>query len=114
MPILFMLHLYAALAEKERSLISQRTREALKAAKARGVRLGNPKLADVRDRAVASVKADGDRFARNVLPIIREIQSSGGPPSHRAIARSLNARGVASAQRWGVDGSASRLDLAPC
>jgi DNA invertase Pin-like site-specific DNA recombinase len=32
----FMLHLYAALAEKERSLISQRTRDALKAAKGQG------------------------------------------------------------------------------
>src|SRR4051812_3347671 len=45
----FMLHLYAALAEKERSLISQRTRDALKAAKVRGVVLGNPNLADVRN-----------------------------------------------------------------
>ena len=93
----FMLHLYAALAEKERSLISQRTRDALKAAKARGVVLGNPNLDDVRGRAVASVKAEADRFAANVAPIIREIQLAGSA-SHRAIARALNARGVATAR----------------
>ena len=39
----FVLHLFAALAEKERALISTRTRQALSAAKARGVALGNPK-----------------------------------------------------------------------
>jgi DNA invertase Pin-like site-specific DNA recombinase len=95
----FMLHLYAALAEKESSLIAQRTREALKAAKARGVVLGNPNLADVRERAVANIKAVR-RFALNLAPVIREIQSS-GVPSHRGIARALNARGVATA-RGGV------------
>lgn len=97
----FMLHLYAALAEKERQLISQRTRDALKAAKARGVILGNPHLADVRRRAVAGTKANADRFAKNVAPIIREIQGS-GIASRRAIARALNARGVATARggRW--------------
>jgi DNA invertase Pin-like site-specific DNA recombinase len=93
----FMLHLYAALAEKERQLISQRTRDALKAAKARGVVLGNPHLADVRRRAVASTKATADRFAKNIAPIIREIQGS-GIASLRAIARALNARGVATAR----------------
>jgi hypothetical protein len=54
-------------------------------------------LPDVRDRAVASVKADADRFAKNVAPIIREIQSR-GVASHRGIARALNARGVATAR----------------
>jgi DNA invertase Pin-like site-specific DNA recombinase len=93
----FMLHLYAALAEKERTVISQRTREALKAAKERGVVLGNPSLADVRQRATASVKANADRFAKNVLPVIRDIQSS-GVTSHRAIARTLNARAVGTAR----------------
>src|ERR1700716_1679496 len=38
----FMLHLYAALAEKERRLISERTRSALAAKKANGAALGNP------------------------------------------------------------------------
>src|SRR5262249_51022852 len=93
----FMLHLYAALAEKERSLIAQRTREALKAAKLRGVVLGNPKLDEVRELAVASLKADADRFARNVAPIIREIQAS-GVDSNRGIARALTARGIGTAR----------------
>jgi DNA invertase Pin-like site-specific DNA recombinase len=39
----FMLHLYAALAEKERRLISERTKAALAAKKASGARLGNPR-----------------------------------------------------------------------
>src|SRR6202042_2304132 len=45
----FVLHLFAALAEKERSLISTRTRQALAAAQARGVTLGSPKLAQARE-----------------------------------------------------------------
>jgi len=91
------IHILAAVAQHEREMIAQRTKDALQAAKARGVVLGNPKLDAVRDRAVASVRADADRFAKNVAPIIREIQSS-GVASHRAIARSLNARGVATAR----------------
>src|SRR6516165_7656056 len=90
-------HILAAVAQHEREMIAQRTKDALQAAKARGVVLGNPKLDAVRDRAVASVRADADRFAKNVAPIIHEIQSSGAA-SHRAIARSLNARGVATAR----------------
>jgi hypothetical protein len=74
----------------------KRTREAL-AAKDRGVVLGNPGLANVRKRAAAGVKANADRSAKNVLPVIRDIQSS-GVTSHRGIARTLNARGVATAR----------------
>ena len=44
----FMLHLYAAFAEKERNLISQRTKAALAAKKARGEPLGVFKLAEAR------------------------------------------------------------------
>jgi hypothetical protein len=55
------LHLFAALAEKERSLISTRTRQALAAAKARGVILGSPELSKARESAVASIKAGADQ-----------------------------------------------------
>jgi DNA invertase Pin-like site-specific DNA recombinase len=97
------IHILAAVAQHEREMIAQRTKDALQAAKARGVVLGNPKLADVRDRAVASLKVEADRFARNIAPIIREIQSS-GVASHRGIARSLDARGIATARggTWAV------------
>ena len=59
----FILHLFAALAEKERAMISARTKAALAAAKARGIALGGPKLAEARERAVASNKALADQYA---------------------------------------------------
>src|SRR4029078_9446508 len=47
----FILHLFAALAAKERAMIPPRTKAALAAAKARGVKLGGPKLAEAREAA---------------------------------------------------------------
>ncbi len=98
----FLLHIYAALAEKERSLISQRTKEALAARKAKGKRLGNRKnlrQAQAKGRNRASMKAA--QYAANVLPIIHEIQMS-GISSYFGIAEALNARGVRTARggRW--------------
>jgi DNA invertase Pin-like site-specific DNA recombinase len=97
----FVLHLYAALAEKERALISARTKSALSAAKAKGVKLGNPNIEAARGEAVAAIKAEANRAAGNVLPIIAEIQRSGAS-TLRAIADALNARGVATPRggRW--------------
>ncbi|MFY9956701.1 recombinase family protein [Bradyrhizobium sp.] len=93
----FILHLFAALAEKERSLISTRTRQALAAAKARGVTLGSPKLSKARESAVASIKANADQYAANILPIIREAQKAGAT-TLRAVADALNARGISTAR----------------
>jgi len=93
----FVLHLFAALAEKERALISTRTRQALEAAKARGVTLGNPKLHAARRSAVEAVTVEAERFAANVLPIIREAQKAGAT-TLREIAAALNARGIATAR----------------
>jgi DNA invertase Pin-like site-specific DNA recombinase len=109
----FVLHLYAALAEKERALISGRTKSALAAAKARGVKLGNPSIGAAREKAIATIKREADQAAANVLPIISEIQRSGSR-TLRAIAEALNARGVAT-PRGGVWHAASvRNVLARC
>jgi len=55
----FMLHLFAALAEKERALISQRTTAALRALKARGIKLGPHKA-----NTAAAHEATRQRWAR--------------------------------------------------
>ena len=73
----FVLHLLAAMAERERGMISARTTAALKAAKARGVKLGGPNLEQAREVAVAALQADAQRHTANVLPIIRAIQRAG-------------------------------------
>jgi DNA invertase Pin-like site-specific DNA recombinase len=97
----FVLHLFAALAEKERALISTRTCQALAAAKARGVTLGSPKLHAARKRAMTSIKAGAEKHAANILPIIKEAQKAGAT-TLRQIAEALNARGVATARggKW--------------
>jgi DNA invertase Pin-like site-specific DNA recombinase len=97
----FILHLFAALAEKERALIGVRTKAALAAAKARGVRLGNPRLDEARkaahEAAALANEAAAERHAAMVLPIIREIKRAGAR-TLREIADALNARGVQTAR----------------
>ena len=96
----FILHLFAALAEKERAMIATRTKAALAAAKARGVKLGGPKLAEARKAALERNVANANQHAAKVLPVIREIKRSGA--SLHQIADALNSRGIATPRggRW--------------
>jgi len=100
----FMLHLYAALAEKERRLIAERTRSALAARKAQGARLGNP--TNIREAGALgrqTLTEDADAFAVNVMPIIASLQAS-GVRDLRGLAAALDARGVRTARggQWHV------------
>jgi DNA invertase Pin-like site-specific DNA recombinase len=80
----FMLHLYAALAEKERRLISQRTRDALAAKKAQGVKLGGPNAKGIANRQEALERAE------QLRPVFAELAGM----SHRQMAVELNARKI--------------------
>ncbi|NYZ11189.1 recombinase family protein [Azospirillum sp. RWY-5-1] len=102
-----MVHMLAAFAEHERDQIGARTKAALAAAKARGVVLGNPRLGEARSAAVGALKADANRMAANVLPIVREIQAAGAT-SLRDIATALNARGVKAARGGAWNASSVR------
>jgi DNA invertase Pin-like site-specific DNA recombinase len=91
------IHILAAVAQHEREMISQRTKDALAAAKARGVKLGNPRLAEACAEANAARQEAADAFAANVRPIIHEIQKS-GITSLRGVAKALSARGIKTAR----------------
>jgi DNA invertase Pin-like site-specific DNA recombinase len=100
----------ALVAQQEREAISRRTKEALAAAKARGVTLGNPKGAEALRRAGqggrplrAVVAANADAFASGLAPTVRALQNA-GHTSLRALAAELNARGIRTRRdgRWHV------------
>jgi len=83
----FQLHIFAALAQEERRLISERTRNALAEAKKRGVQLGkNGRVLAERNRLAANERAEVLR------PIIQPMIDEGLSVSE--IARQLNSMGV--------------------
>lgn len=93
----FTIHILAAVAEHEREMISQRTKAALAAAKARGVKLGNPRISEAgggdttKARAAKAQKAN--EYSENMKPTIEDIQNELENPSLRQIAAELNERG---------------------
>jgi DNA invertase Pin-like site-specific DNA recombinase len=95
------IHILAAVAEHEREAISERTKAALAAAKARGMRLGNPNPAYALKRMRAAKKAQVERYTANILPIIREVQAARSHQFQRDC-RSARWRKVATARggRW--------------
>jgi DNA invertase Pin-like site-specific DNA recombinase len=88
----FMLHVYAALAEKERRLISERTKAGLAAAKARGKRLGGLNEAGIARQQEALARAEA---LRSILTELADM-------SARGIAEELNRRGIPTSAggRW--------------
>jgi len=87
------LHILAAVAEHEREMISQRTRAALSAAKARGTKLGNPRPETIKATLAASCYAQA--FRVKMRPLICALREEG--KTFRVIALDLNQRGIASA-----------------
>lgn len=103
----FTLHLWAALAEKERRLISDRTRAALQTKRNRGERLGNPNILEVAQAGSDRRRAMADEHAAKVVPIIDEVRRA-GITTLTAIAEALNARGVKTARGGHWHGSTVR------
>jgi len=95
------IHILAAVAEHEREAISERTKAALAAAKARGTRLGTPDPHGAVSRMLAARAARAEQFVSNVMPIVCDIQRA-GHRSANAVAKQLNARKVPTARggRW--------------
>jgi DNA invertase Pin-like site-specific DNA recombinase len=83
------LHIMAAVAEGEREMISERTKAALAAARARGVRLGTPHT----QRLAQERRAAADAQARKLRPVVAELWVD-GTTNIREMAAALNARGI--------------------
>ena len=117
----FTVHILAAVAQRERKLISERTKAALAAAKMRGVKLGNPNGAQPLRRAgkgttaaLEAVRRNATSRASEYAEIIADVREAGAA-SLPSIAKELNERSILTPRggRWHpstVRNLLSRLD----
>ncbi|MDB5377732.1 MAG: Resolvase domain [Rubritepida sp.] len=93
-----MMRIYAAMAQKERELISARTKAALAAAKARGTVLGGdrgyrPTMGPDAAAAAQARRLEAERVAHRLALEVEALRAE-GIASHSALAQALTARGV--------------------
>lgn len=110
----FVVHVLAAVAEHEAEAVSKRTKAALAAAKARGTHLGGRRVSaerwdEIGLEARVARTAEADKWAANLLPAIRSIQTAGAV-SLRQIAAGLNDRNITTPR--GGDWSAVQVQRA--
>jgi DNA invertase Pin-like site-specific DNA recombinase len=91
------LQIAAVFAEWEAKKVSERTKAALAAARARGQRLGRSMNAQRAQKGALANQGAARTFAANVLPIIADIRNA-GVHTLDGIAGALNARGIATAR----------------
>ena len=95
----FMLTMLASLAELERRIISQRTKAALEAKKARGHRLGSPDPSKGIEASIKAKQEMSSQFVAEVMPRIQSIQAAGYKTS-RDIADQLTLQRVPTFRAW--------------
>lgn len=89
----FTISLFAILAEKEKNMISERTKNALKMVKSRGIKLGNPNPELSVIKMNEGARKGRIDFKNKIIPIINEIKST-GIKTLQGVADCLNRRGI--------------------
>ena len=90
------IHILAAVAEHEREMISKRTKDALRAAKARGIKLGNPTPMLASKQGIEVIQERKREFYASIRPLISDLRHQGYTLA--AIAEELNNRNIATAR----------------